>query len=141
MSDTLKHLEEIEARVEKTTPGEWTCWGGGGYVSIGLDRPCEISEKKLGANHGDGIDRGAGRDYIFMAHSHQDVPWLCARLRDALEVIEALHIKECRRDLLPLNGYPFIHASNDPKWTFGTCGDEAVVAAYRRLFGEEESRG
>lgn len=72
---------------------------------------------------------------------HEDahlVGWLCARLRDALEVIEALHIKECRRDLLPLSGYPFIHASNDPKWTFGTCGDEAVVAAYRRLFGEEE---
>ncbi len=70
-----------------------------------------------------------------------DARWLCARLRDALVVIEALHIKECRQDLLPLSGYPFIHASNDPKWTFGTCGDEAVVAAYRRLFGEEESRG
>ena len=67
--------------------------------------------------------------------------WLCARLRDALEVIEALHIRECPTDLLPLSGFAFIHARQDERWTFGTCGDEAVVAAHRRLFGEEEKRG
>lgn len=125
-SEVLKRLEEIESGLSDPCP----CCDGDGEpythaddCTYDADCPAEYEEQRARWD---------------MA---ENTIWLCTRLRDALVVIEALHIKECRQDLLPLSGYPFIHASNDPKWTFGTCGDEAVVAAYRRLFGEGGSRG
>lgn len=116
-SEVKKRLEEIEARVDKAVPGPWVCWGGStGSVSVGVDHPYEITESRPGAD--------AGSNYIFIAHARQDVPWLCARLRDALVVIEAWEpsvLSWCQR----VPQAPLAEAS----------------AAYRRLFGEEESRG
>jgi len=51
--------------------------------------------------------------------------WLCTRLRDALEVIES------RKETIEQALWLYKLRGAEPKW----------VAAYRRLFGEEESRG
>lgn len=61
-----------------------------------------------------------------------DKRWLCARLRDALAVIAAVRVFDSAPTMFTM---PFLGAGQPRSY------DEAALAAYRRLFGEEESRG
>jgi hypothetical protein len=86
---TEQELERIEKREKAASEGPWVCWGGGGYVSIGISEPCQIAEKKPGANYGEGLNQ-AGRDYIFMAQARTDIPALLASHREQGALIKEL---------------------------------------------------
>lgn len=74
-----KRLSEIRERLEKATPGPWVMFGGGGYVSVGVHRVCEITEKIPGASHGPGWNQNSD-NYQFIAHAPSDIRYLLEQL-------------------------------------------------------------
>lgn len=44
-------VSKIRRLKKLITQGPWNCFSGGGYVSVGKNRPCEIVDKRLGSTH------------------------------------------------------------------------------------------
>lgn len=86
LSEALAKAAEIRARADEATMGPWRAWSGGGYVSIGIDRPCEIAAKVEGSVYGDGLNQNA-KNYIFAAHAREDVPLLLDALEEARRLL------------------------------------------------------
>ena len=89
-----QRLQDIEKRANAATRGPWRIWSGGGYVSIGRDRPCEVLDKHAGSiepyrdQQAGCRDLGPGNhvyqwhhDYVFIAEARQDIPDLLAEVR------------------------------------------------------------
>jgi len=96
--EILKRLEEIEARAARATPGRWESQERQLVLFVGNDTKivCQCHPWPIT----DEVWEQAKTDMIFIAHSREDVPWLCqvarellaqnAAMRAALERIEEL---------------------------------------------------
>lgn len=74
-----KRLAEIEERASRATPGPWEIQGGGG---IRMDGSRDYYGVRIGNSHFYPIANRTNADFI--AHSREDIPILCAALRQAL---------------------------------------------------------
>lgn len=73
-----KRLTEIEERASRAIPGPWEIQGGGG---IRMDGSRDYYGVRIGNSHFYPIANRTNADFI--AHSREDIPILCAALRQA----------------------------------------------------------
>jgi len=96
----LQRLKEIEARAARATPGPWKwrdIWAGPPYIE--LESPEGSVLYPRGGEESDLEVRE--EDKMFIAHSREDVPWLCRVTRELLARFERLEaVAEAAREYL-----------------------------------------
>jgi len=83
--EILRRLGKIEARARKATPGTWMWYKENGHIR----RLDDVLDGLTVLMAEDGEILISGDDAEFIAHSREDVLWLCQLVKDLLIVVEA----------------------------------------------------
>ena len=85
----MDRLEEIEARAEKATPGQWRLWSRGEPITDPAWAAGKVGCCGIGPFDKPVISQWAGYGYIspadedFLLYAREDIPWLVDQLRAA----------------------------------------------------------
>lgn len=128
------NLDEIRARVDAATGGQWWAWdrGVGWHIAVGeaTDRD-EYGRPERLLPEGMRTDIGRAEDAEFIAHARADVPWLLDRLDQIRRLCE-----NCTPEPPPLFRGPGL-SEHGEGYNHGTR--DMAGAILQVLNGEEES--
>lgn len=71
--------EKLEGMLSKATPGRWKTYSGGGFVSVGVNKTCEVLPKRTGSIMTE--DCQAARDYELLCELKNAAPLFLSLLR------------------------------------------------------------
>jgi len=88
-SELFDFVERLERLAGEAPQEEWQCFSGGGYISIGVNHPCEVVGKRLGSivSEESRAKPDARRFLHIAANDPPTVLLLCAVIRELIEAL------------------------------------------------------